>query len=151
MLLIGSLVVGISRRDHHALNTSYHQLVEVRTNTVRIGAIEQRSIRRHAETGSHSNPHALHRNVVTTLAAHREIMMLTLPIHMHLERKILARLEQVQLLLQQKSVRAHVDILLPRHQSGNDLRHLWMQQRLAARNRNHRRSALFYSLEAIFR
>src|ERR1035437_1811257 len=78
-------------------------------------------------------------------------MVLALPIHMHREREVLARRKQVQLLLQQQRIRAHVNVLFPRHQSRHDLRHLRMQQRLAARNRNHRRAALLSRLEAFLR
>src|ERR1700722_14405808 len=76
-------------------------------------------------------------------------MMLALTVDVDGERKILARLEQVQLFFEQKRVGAHVDVLLARDQTGNDLRHLWMQQWLAAWDCDHRGAALLHRLEAV--
>src|SRR5882724_7111378 len=81
VVLIWSLVVGIPRRDHHALNASLHQLIEVCTHRVRIGAIEQRRIRRHTEALLHRLVDTFHRHIVSTLTADTEVMVLTLSIH----------------------------------------------------------------------
>ena len=77
--------------------------------------------------------------------------MFSLAVHVYGKRQVLARLEQVQLFLQQQGIGAQVDVLLPRHQPLDDLGDLRMQQRLAARNRHHRRAALVHRLEALFR
>src|SRR5882757_2538648 len=81
VVLVWRLIVGVPRRDHHALNASLHQLIEVRTHRVRIGTIEQRRIRRHTEALLHRLVDTFHRHVVSTFAADTEVMMLTLSIH----------------------------------------------------------------------
>ena len=77
---------------------------------------------------------AFHRDVVPALAADGEIVVLPLAVHVDGERQILARLEQVELLLQQQRVGAQVNVLLARDQPLDDLLDLRMQQRLAAGN-----------------
>ncbi len=116
-----------------------------------IGAVEQRRVGRNAEASGNCGPHAFHSDVVTALTAHGEVVVLTLAVDVDRKREILARRKEVQLLLQQKRVRAHVNVFLARDEPGNDLRHLRVQQRLAAGDRNHRGAALFDCLEALFR
>ncbi len=53
VLLVGRLVIGVAGRDHHALHAGVHHLVEVAAHRVRVGAIEQRRVRRHAEARIH--------------------------------------------------------------------------------------------------
>ena len=56
----------------------------------------------------------------------------------------------MQLLLEQNGVGAEVDVFLPRHQAGDDLVDLRMQQRLAAGNADHGRAAFVGGAEAFF-
>src|SRR5690348_14265225 len=70
---------------------------------------------------------------------------------MHGKRQVLAGSELVNSLLKQQRIRAQVDVLLARHQPGNNLVNLRMQQRLTTRNRHRRRSAFFHRLEAFLR
>jgi hypothetical protein len=92
-----------------------------------------------------------HRNVVAAFAAHREVVMLALSIHVNGEAQVLARLEQMQLFFQQERIGAQVDVLLSRYQALNDLANLRMHQRFAARNGHHRSATLVNRLEAFFR
>src|ERR1700761_7534522 len=134
MILVWRLVIGIARRNHHALHTCRHHLVEVSTNRVWISSIKERRVGSNSETGRYRRTHSLHGDIVTALTAHGKIMVFTLTIDVYRERKIFARFEQVQLLFQQQSIRAHVNILLPSNQAGNDLRHLRMKKWFASRN-----------------
>ena len=67
---------------------------------------------------------------------------------MHREEQIGRRLEQVQLLLQQQRIGAQRDEFLARHDAFDDLADLLVDQRLAARNGDHRRAALVDRVEA---
>src|SRR5581483_1726543 len=78
-------------------------------------------------------------------------MMLTLAIEMNGEREVLRRRELVKALLQLKCIGAEIDVLLTRDQAVHDLDDLRMQKRLAARNGDHRRAALFYGGKALLR
>ena len=59
--------------------------------------------------------------------------------------------EKVQLLLEQQRVRAHVDVLLARHQAAHDLVDARVHQRFAAGNGHRRHAALIHRAEALFR
>ena len=85
------------------------------------------------------------------LAADGEVVVLLLAVHVDAEGEVLARLEQVELFLQQQRVGAEVDVLLPRDQPFDDFVDLRVQQRLAAGDANHRRAALVDRLEALLR
>ena len=61
------------------------------------------------------------RDVVAALAADGEVVVLALAVHVDAERQVLARLEQVDLFLQQQRVGAEVDVLLARDQALDDL------------------------------
>ena len=50
---------------------------------------------------------------------------------------------------QQDGVRAQIDELLARHDAGDDLRHLLVDQRLAAGDRDHRRAALIHRAQRV--
>jgi hypothetical protein len=65
------------------------------------------------------------------------------------EEEIRRRLEQMQLLLEQKRVRAERDELLLGDQAFHDLADLTVDQRLAAGNGYHRRTALVGGVEAL--
>src|SRR5262249_5145413 len=55
----------------------------------------------------------------------------------------------IELLLEQQSVRAEIDELLARDDALDDLRHLLVNERLAARNRHDRSAALVHRLERV--
>ncbi len=94
---------------------------------------------------------SLHCLVVGAFAAHRKIVMLAQPVHVHDKRKVLAGLELVDLFLQQQAIGAQVDILLARNQAFHNLGDLWMHQGFATRNADQRRAALIHRLETLFR
>src|SRR3546814_13958193 len=64
------------------------------------------------------------------------------------EGQVLAGLEEVDLLFQQEGVGAEVDEALALHQLPHDLRHLLVDQRLAAGDRDDGRAALLRRLDA---
>ena len=76
-------------------------------------------------------------------------MVLAFAVHVDRECQVLARLEQVDLFLEQQRVGAEVDVLLARDQAVDDLGDLRMHQRLAAGDGHHRRAALVDRAEAL--
>src|ERR1700733_15586234 len=49
MFLVGSFIVGVAGREHHALDAQVHHIVEEVAHTLRIGAIEERRVGSYAE------------------------------------------------------------------------------------------------------
>ena len=85
VLLVGSLVVRISGRHHHALDADFHHLVEELAHAVGVGSIEQSGVGGHAETSVNRRADAVEREIVSAFAAHRKIMVLFLPVNVHRE------------------------------------------------------------------
>src|SRR5664280_897699 len=139
---VSSLVVRVSGRKHHAFDAEIHHLVEESAHAVGIGAVEERGIRGYAEAALQGFLHAVNGDVESAFAADGKVVVLALAVHVHRERQVLAGLEQVNLLFEQQSVGAQVDVLLARDQAVDDLGDLRMHQRLAAGNGHHRRTAL---------
>ncbi len=151
VLLVGSLVVAVPGREHHALDAEVGHLVEERPDALGVGALEQGRVGRDAEAPLHCLPDALDGHVVRPLPADGEVVVVLLPVHVDAEREVLARLELVELGLEQQRVRAEVDVLLAGHQPLDDLLDVRVQQRLAAGDGDHRGPALVDGLEAVGR
>jgi hypothetical protein len=151
MFLVGRFVVGVSGRDHHALDADFHHLVEEVADAVRIGAVEQSRVGGHAEAGVDRGADSVERDVVSTFAADGKIVMLLLAVHVNREAQIFAGLEQVQLLFEQQRVGAEINIFLARDQAFDNFVDFWMHQRFAAGDGDHGGSALIDGFEAIFR
>ena len=115
MFLVRCLVVGISRRKHHAFDAQLHHFVEEGANAPGIGAIEKSRVGCHAEAALQRFLNALNSQLVAALAADGKIMMFFLAIHVHGEGQVLARLEEVQLFLQEQRVGAQINVFLPRY------------------------------------
>ncbi len=91
---------------------------------------------------------ARHGLLEAALHAHRLVVMLLDAVEMHREEQIGRRLEQMQLLLQKQRVGAQRDEFLARHDAFDDFADLLVDERLAARNGDHRRAALVDRVEA---
>jgi hypothetical protein len=89
------------------------------------------------------------RPVKHALLAHRFVVVFLEAVEMHREKQVGRRREQVQLLLQEQRVGAQRDELLARHDAGDDLADLLVDQRLAARNGHHRGAAFVDRIEAL--
>ena len=151
MFLVGRFVVGVSGRDHHALDADFHHLVEEVADAVGIGAIEESGVGGHAETGCDGGADSVESDVVSTFAADGKIVVLFLSVHVNGEAQILAGLEQVQLFFQQQRIGAEIDIFLARHKAFDNFVDLGMHQRFAAGDGDHGRSAFVDGFEAGFR
>src|SRR5437868_11136231 len=151
MLLVWRFIIGVARREHHALHAEFHHFVKESAHAVRVGAIKQRRVRGYPETALNLFTDAFHPQVIPTVAADRKIVVFALAIHVDRKRQVLARLEEIELLFEQQRVRAQVYVLLPRHQPFHNLVDLRMHQRLAARYGHHWCPAFVDRLEALFR
>src|SRR6185312_5887000 len=76
------------------------------------------------------------------LLRYRLVVMVFQSVQVHREKQIGRRLEQIELLLQQKCVGAQRYELLARHQAAHDFTDFLVDQRLAAGNGHHRCAAL---------
>src|SRR5213592_3002924 len=95
VLLVGSLRVAVARRDHHALDAEVHHGVEELARPERVGAVEERRVRRDPEAPPERRPDSLHRLVVDAVAADRLIVLFAEPVHMDAEREVLRGREDV--------------------------------------------------------
>lgn len=83
MILIGSLVVGVAWREHHALDAQFHHVIEKPADALRIGAIEKSGVGGNAEAAGESQFDGFDGFVVGAFAAHREVMLVAFAIHVH--------------------------------------------------------------------
>ena len=90
-----------------------------------------------------------HRLVVDAVPAHRLVVVLAEPVHVHAEGQVLRGREQVELFLEEDGIRAEIDVLLALHQLGHEPVDLGIHQRLAARDAHHRGTALLDGLDAL--
>src|SRR5262249_6611019 len=81
-------------------------------------------------------------HIIDSVTADGQIVLLFEAIHVNTECQVLGRFVFIQLSLQENRIRTEVDIALLRNQSFDNLRHFWMNERLATRNTDDRRTAL---------
>ena len=89
-----------------------------------------------------------HRLLIAAVHAHRLVVVLLDAVEMHREEQIGRRLEQLQLFFEKQRIGAQRDEFLARHDAFDDLADLFVDERLAARNGDHRRAALVDGVEA---
>ena len=83
------------------MDSGGHELVKVHAYGVGIRAGKQRGIRGDTEARCNGCAHTLHRYVVPAFAAHSEVMVLLLTVHVHGKRKVLRGLKEVKFLFKQ--------------------------------------------------
>ena len=88
---------------------------------------------------------------LATLAADCEIVVIALAVKMHGEGEVLRRSELVQAALELEGVGAHVDVLFARNKAVDDVDNLRMEQRFAAGDGDHGRTAFFRGGKALLR
>ncbi len=147
MFLVGSFIVGVAGREHHALDAQVHHVVKEVADTLRVGAVEERGVGGHAKAALQRELDGFDGFVVGAFAANGEIVLFALAIHVNGKGQILAGREEVQLFFEQQRVGAEVDVFLARDQAVNDLGNLRMHQGLAAGDADHRRATFFDGAE----
>lgn len=88
ILLVGSLLITVSRRNHHAFDAELHHLIEKRAHASRIGIIEQGRVGRHAEAPLESRLNRFHGYVIDPISADGMIVVFLKTIHVNAERQI---------------------------------------------------------------
>ena len=150
-LLVRSFVICITRTDHHSFNAEIHHLIEKLSNRIRVCTIEESRVCGDAESAIDGQSNSFDCFLESSIAANSKIVVFLDAVHMHAECQIFARLEPTcfEFFLQEKRVRAEIDVLLSLDQFLDDLGNLRMQERLAAGNRNHRSATLIHGLHAL--
>ena len=148
VILIGSAFIGIAGRDRDA-DAQFFGAIEERGNVFSGVAVENRCVDVDGKAFCLRRLNRANGNVEHTLLRNCLVVMLFQAIEMDGEEQIRRRLEQMQLLLKQKRVGAKRDKLLARDNAFDDLADFAVDQRLAARDRHHRRAAFVDRVEAI--
>src|SRR5215469_4455612 len=92
-VLVRSLLVAVARRENDALDAHVHDFVKEAADAVRIRAVEEGRVRRHAEAAPDRFLDALDRYVVSAFAADAEVVVLALAVEVDREREVLRRRE----------------------------------------------------------
>src|SRR6185312_3871481 len=134
VILIGRLFVRITRREHHPVDAERRCEIEKLLNFGAFGVVEDRRVRRDAETTGLGRLDRLDRDVERPGTIDRAIVDVADAVEMDAERQVRRRRELIEALLEPKRVGAEVDELLALDDLRDDLFDLRMQQRLAAGN-----------------
>ncbi len=138
MRLVRRALIGVARRRHDPVHAHRHHLVEEAGHALGLGAVEQGAVDADAEAARLRLADRRDGPVVHALLADRPVVHLAVAVQVHVPAEIGVRLVLLHLLLEQQRVRAEIDELLARQDALDDLRHLLVQQRLAAGDRHHR-------------
>src|ERR1019366_5669740 len=82
-ILIGRLVVAVAGREHDPLDAHVHNFIKESAHAIGVGSIKEGGIGGDAEAALDGLFDALDSDVVSTLAAHREIMVLTISVQVY--------------------------------------------------------------------
>src|ERR1700733_14859048 len=74
MFLVGSFIVGVAGREHHAFDAQVHHIVEEVANTLRISSIEELRVGSYAKAALQCELDCFDRFFVGAFAANREIV-----------------------------------------------------------------------------
>jgi hypothetical protein len=149
VLLVGRALVGVARRDGDALDPQVGDEVEERRGARGLGVVEQGAGHVDPEAGRFDRSDRLDRALEHALLVDRPVVLLFQPVEMDRKGQVGVGFEEMQLLFEQQRVGAEVDEALARDQRGDDLADLFVQQGLAARDRDHRRAALLDRVDAV--
>ena len=150
VLLIGRALIGIAGRDRNADAELVGEIEEF-CDVFRRMAVEDRAVDVDGEALGLGGLDRVDGFLEAAFHADRFVVMLLDAVEMHREEQIGRRLEQMQLLLQKQRIGAQRDELLARDDAFDDLADLFVDQRLAAGDRDHRRAAFVDRVEAFLR
>ena len=143
VLLVGRLLIRIGGRDHHFID--FEVIVEeVEHIAHRLGRVmgEEGGVCRHPKAGGLGSANRRHRLVEHSLAFDGGVMAFLQAIHVNCPREVRARLEIGELALQEDRIGTQIHEALALDQLRGDHVYLRVNQRLAAGDRDHRRTAL---------
>src|ERR1700733_7790626 len=148
-VLARRVVVAVPGRHRDAFDAETHGGIEEIGNPIRILAVEQRAIDGDPKTLAARELDRGDGLVVHTLLAHGFVVPLAITVEVNREGQVRRRLVLVDVLREQDRIGAQIYEFLARDDARDDLRHLLVDQRLAAGNGDHRRAALVDRLERI--
>ena len=149
-VLARRVLVAVARRHHDALDAERVREVEEIRHVLRILARIQRAVRRDAEPTRARSLDRGHGSIERAVAAHGSVVTILVAVQVHRERQVRRRRVLIELLLEQQRVRAQIHEFLASDDACDDLRHLFVNQRLAAGNRDDGRAALVDGVERVF-
>src|SRR5271167_390162 len=121
MLLIRRPFVGIAGRYRYAVDPGLRDVVEEAGDAFRVGGIEQSRIYVDPKIASLCQLDRPNGAIINPALAHRAVVILAVTVEMDRPGKVGARLEQLDLLFEQQSVRAQIDELLSGDHAQGDL------------------------------
>ena len=141
MRLVRRALIGVARREGHAVDAERRGVVEEFRDALGIGVGEEGAVRRDPEALRLCELDRLDGAFVDAFLADRVIVHLLVAVEMDRPGEIGARLEEIDLLRQQKRVGANDREFLSRDDALDDLREILVQQRFATRDDDDRRPA----------
>src|SRR2546429_1294058 len=143
-VLAGRMGVAVAGRNRDALDPEPHRRIEELSHLVRIRAVEQRAVDGDAKAPGARELDGRDRLVENPFLTHGLVVALAVAVQVDREGEIGRRPVVVDVPREQNRVGAEVHELPPRHDSRDDLRHLFMDERLAPRNGHDRSAALVH-------
>ena len=140
VILVGRPLVGVARRDRYA-DAELARQVEKLGDVFRGMAVIDGAVDVDGEAFGFRRLDGRYRLLEAARHAHRFVVVLLQTVEMHREKQIRRRLEYVQFLFQKECVGAQRNEFLARDNAFDDFADLLVDQRLAARNSDHRRAA----------
>ena len=149
VLLVGRALVGVAGRDGDAVETDRLHLVEERGQARRVGAVEHGAVDLRPKALALGQQDGVARGLEHAFEADRLVVHLLVAVEVDRPGEKGRRRVVVDLLLQQQRVGAEDDELLLRDVALDDARHVAMQQRLAAGDRDDGSAALVDRFHAL--
>src|SRR5271156_3218838 len=135
------MVIAVAGRDRDALDAEAHHGVEEIGHPIRVLAVEQRAIDGDAKALAARELDGGDGLVVNALLAHGLVVPLPIAVQVNRERQVWGRLVLIDVLREQNRVGAQIYEFLAGDDPFDDLRHLLVNERLAAGGGDHRRAA----------
>ncbi len=137
VLLIRGFLVGVARRDHHALDAEGHDFIEEFRDFFRLGTVEECGVGGDSEAALDGFFDGINRDVVGAIAAHGHVVLLLRAIEVDGEGEVFAGLEEIEFAFEEERVGAEVYVFFHLHQALDDLVNLLVDKRLATGDRDH--------------
>src|SRR5262249_6155896 len=149
MLLIWCALIGVARRNRDAIDAERHNTIEEARHALRIGAAEQRAVDIYPKAFGLGGSDRRDGTVVDPGLANRSVMHLLVAVEMHGPIELGVRPILRELFLHQQRIGADGDVFALGKRAVHDFGKLPVQQRLAASEYDHWRTAFIDGLHAV--
>src|SRR5437764_644584 len=150
VVLVGRLLVGVGRRDHHLVDLELVvEKVEDVPHRLRLVGAEERRVRRDPKAAILRVPDGRYGLVEDALPTDRLVVTLPETVDVDGPREITGGLEPIELPVHEHAVGAEIHVLAPLDERSHHLVDLWVHEGLAAGDRHHRRAALLHGADGI--